>query len=266
MRGRRPPPHSTPSGVTELHPHATADGWLLENPGWLSGGAYRWFRDELGSVELSRAAATGADVYELLNDAAASVPPGRRRRAVGARARRRDRPGVEPRRPRGVVRVDRRPRPLAHMARALLEGNAFALRDVIEAMGSAGLEAREIVCVGGGARGELLLQHPGRHHRSARDPTRGRRDDRARGCDARRRRRGPAPRSAHRGAADGLAATRGHASRIPSASKSTPRPHTRATATSTPHSALSSSGARTRNDHKFPTPHHPDPPLANGVA
>jgi xylulokinase len=45
----------------------------------------------------------------------------------------------------------------AHMARALLEGNAFALRDVLEAMGAAGLQAREIVCVGGGARGELLL-------------------------------------------------------------------------------------------------------------
>ena len=36
------------SGVVELHPHADPETWLLENPGWLSGGAYRWFRDELG--------------------------------------------------------------------------------------------------------------------------------------------------------------------------------------------------------------------------
>ena len=52
----------------------TPGGWLLENPGWLSGGAYRWFRDELGSAETARASATGADVYELLNRAASAVP------------------------------------------------------------------------------------------------------------------------------------------------------------------------------------------------
>ncbi len=39
----------------------------------------------------------------------------------------------------------------------MLEGNAFALRDVLDAMGDAGLEPTELVCVGGGARGDLLL-------------------------------------------------------------------------------------------------------------
>src|SRR5204862_6739196 len=69
-------PGLDPGAVTEAHPHASPDGWLLENPGWLSGGAYRWFRDELGSAELARASATGTDVYELMNDAAAAVPAG----------------------------------------------------------------------------------------------------------------------------------------------------------------------------------------------
>jgi xylulokinase len=46
----------------------------------------------------------------------------------------------------------------AHMARALLEGNAYALRDVLEAMTRAGLEPTELVCVAGGARGDLLRQ------------------------------------------------------------------------------------------------------------
>ena len=41
-------PLHDPSGVVELHPHADPESWLLENPGWLSGGAYRWFRDHLG--------------------------------------------------------------------------------------------------------------------------------------------------------------------------------------------------------------------------
>ena len=68
-----PGPVLDPEGITELHPHAVPGGWLLENPGWLSGGAYRWFRDELGSVEAARAAATGADVYELLNSLAEAL-------------------------------------------------------------------------------------------------------------------------------------------------------------------------------------------------
>src|SRR5207248_6105258 len=71
-----PGPALDPDGVTELHPHAAPGGWLLENPGWLSGGAYRWFRDELGSAEGARAAATGGDVYELLNAVAGEAPAG----------------------------------------------------------------------------------------------------------------------------------------------------------------------------------------------
>src|SRR5439155_25402764 len=44
------------------------------------------------------------------------------------------------------------------LARALLEGNALALRDVIEAIGALGHAPRELVCVGGGAKGRLLCQ------------------------------------------------------------------------------------------------------------
>jgi xylulokinase len=46
----------------------------------------------------------------------------------------------------------------AHMTRAILEGSAFALRDILEAMRSAGLEIRRITMVGGGARGALWRQ------------------------------------------------------------------------------------------------------------
>ena len=149
-------PASDPTGVVELHPHADPDTWLLENPGWLSGGAYRWFRDELGGPEAARAAATGVDVYELLNALAEQVPPGADGvcwlpALAGAMA------------PEwnanaracwfGLTAAHGR----AHLARALLEGNAMALRDVLDAMTGAGLEPRGVVCVGGGARGRLLL-------------------------------------------------------------------------------------------------------------
>ena len=69
-------PAHDPTGLVELHPHADPDTWLLENPGWLSGGAYRWFRDELGSPEMARAAEDGSDVYELLDELAEGRRPG----------------------------------------------------------------------------------------------------------------------------------------------------------------------------------------------
>ena len=88
-------PAHDPTGVVELHPHADPETWLLENPGWLSGGAYRWFRDELGEPGDGARGADGADVYELLNDARR----GRARRApaasLAARAGGRDGAGVE---------------------------------------------------------------------------------------------------------------------------------------------------------------------------
>jgi xylulokinase len=145
------------SGLVELHPHADPDSWLLENPGWLSGGAYRWFRDELGGPETARAAESGADVYELLNALAEEAPPGAggvswMPALAGAMApewNSRARAGWF-----GVTAAHGR----AHLARALLEGNALALRDVIEAIGAAGHPPSAVVCVGGGARGRLLCE------------------------------------------------------------------------------------------------------------
>ena len=152
-----PEPALDPDAVTELHPHAVPGGWLMENPGWLSGGAYRWFRDELGSAEIARAAATGGDVYELLNAVAAEAPAGADGviwipALAGATAPEwnvRARAGWF-----GLTAAHGR----RHLARALLEGNAFALRDVLEAIRSAGHAPEQVVCVAGGARGGLLRQ------------------------------------------------------------------------------------------------------------
>jgi xylulokinase len=44
------------------------------------------------------------------------------------------------------------------MMRAILEGSAFGLRDILEAMGNAGLEVRRLTIVGGGAKGALWRQ------------------------------------------------------------------------------------------------------------
>jgi xylulokinase len=147
-------PALDPGCVTELHPHANPGDWLLENPGWLSGGAYRWFRDEFGSGDHPPGE---PDAYELLNDAAAAVPAGADGviwvpALAGAMAPEWNADaraawfGLTASHGRG------------HVIRAMLEGNAFALKDVLDAMCTAGLEPTELVCVGGGAKADLLLE------------------------------------------------------------------------------------------------------------
>ena len=44
------------------------------------------------------------------------------------------------------------------MTRALLEGSAYALRDILDAMRNAGLDVRRLTMVGGGAKGALWRQ------------------------------------------------------------------------------------------------------------
>ncbi|MDZ4159667.1 MAG: FGGY family carbohydrate kinase, partial [Anaerolineaceae bacterium] len=64
------------TGLVETHCHAHPDLWLLENPGFVSGGNYRWFRDHFAQAEVQQAARDGLDAYDLLNQVAEQVPPG----------------------------------------------------------------------------------------------------------------------------------------------------------------------------------------------
>ena len=140
-------PLRDPTMVAECHPHAAPGRWLLENPGWVSGAGYRWFRDELGG---------GLD-YDGLNALAAQAPAGADGLVFlpwmgGAMAPRWDadaRGGWY-----GLTPAHGR----AHMARALLEGSAYAFRDVVDAIRAAGLGCDRVVCVAGGARSALVRQ------------------------------------------------------------------------------------------------------------
>ena len=44
-------PREDPTMLVECHPHADPDAWLLENPGFVSGGNLRWWRDQFAPEE-----------------------------------------------------------------------------------------------------------------------------------------------------------------------------------------------------------------------
>jgi xylulokinase len=150
-------PRSDPTMLVECHPHADPDAWLLENPGFVSGGNLRWWRDAFGSEEREAERSGGGDAYDLLCEAAARVPPGSDGviflpAMQGAMAPEWN--GAA----RGVFYGLSLSHGREHLTRALLEGSAFGLRDILEAMRNAGLEARRLTIVGGGAKGPLWRQ------------------------------------------------------------------------------------------------------------
>ena len=150
-------PREDPTMLVECHPHADPSSWLLENPGFVSGGNLRWWRDQLCPVERDAEARGQGDAYDLLTAPAAHVPAG----AEGVIFLPCMQGAMAPEwngAARGMFYGLTLAHSKAHMTRALLEGSAFALRDILEAMRAAGLDVRRLTIVGGGAKGALWRQ------------------------------------------------------------------------------------------------------------
>jgi xylulokinase len=150
-------PREDPTMLVECHPHADPDAWLLENPGFVSGGNLRWWRDQFAPIERDAEAAGLGDAYDFLSTEAGHVDPGAEGLVFlpcmqGAMAPEWN--GAA----RGVFYGLTLAHTRDHMTRAILEGSAFALRDILTAMRNAGLDVRQLTIVGGGAKGALWRQ------------------------------------------------------------------------------------------------------------
>lgn len=146
-----------PTGLVETHCHADPGLWLLENPGFVSGANYRWFRDQFAPDEVRLASERGINAYDLLNEAAASVPPGSEGLLLlpclmGAMAPTWNAAA------RGTFFGFTLAHTRAHFVRAVLEASAYAVRDITDQMRRIGLPLQEIRVVGGGARSRLWRQ------------------------------------------------------------------------------------------------------------
>jgi xylulokinase len=132
--------------VVETHAHAVTGLLLVENPGFVSGGCTLWWgQNILGTDQATMFAQAGLappgsdGVLFLPALSGATVPRWNdRMRGVFAGLSMNHGPG--------------------ELARAVLEGCTFALRDVLGRMDALGLSGEEIRVVGGGARSDLWLQ------------------------------------------------------------------------------------------------------------
>ena len=122
-------PVRDPLGLVETHGHAVPGSWLIENPGFVSGGSTLWLAGLLGVPQ--------AEVFPL----ALAAPPASEGvlflpALSGATA-----PRWNDRMRGGLLGLAMNHTP-AHVARAVLEGCAFALRDIVERLDALGLGQR----------------------------------------------------------------------------------------------------------------------------
>jgi xylulokinase len=139
-------PRIDPSGLTETHRYVGSGFHYIENPGWVSGGALEWLRATLGIADFAafdRIAAEvppGADGLLFLPALSGAMTPEWIAGARGCFY------GLTPSHGPG------------HLARAVLEGNAFGLKDVVMALQAMDVATDRLRLLGGGARSDLWTQ------------------------------------------------------------------------------------------------------------
>jgi xylulokinase len=150
-------PALDPEHLVETHCHVDPALWLLENPGFVSGANYRWLRDHFAPEEVRAAAAGGPSAYARLDALAEAVPPGSEGLVflpgmMGTTA------PTWNENARGVFFGLTLAHARSHLVRAVLEGSAYAVRDVTDQLQAMGVPARELRVMGGGAQSGLWNQ------------------------------------------------------------------------------------------------------------
>ena len=120
-----------PTGELHAYCHAVPDTWHLMGVTLSAGGSLRWFRDALCQDEKLEAQRTGRDVYDIITELAATAPAGSDGLLflpylTGERT-----PHADPN-ARGVFFGLSLRHTKAHMARAVLEGVTFSLRECMD--------------------------------------------------------------------------------------------------------------------------------------
>ena len=137
--------------------HAVPGKWHVMGVMLSAGGSLRWYRDTLARSEKSVAAHMNIDAYDLIAREAQTVAPGAEGLLFLPYLSGERTPHADPLARGAFVGLTVR-HTKAHMARAVLEGVSFGLRDSLEIMKSMGVSIGNVRCSGGGAKSEVWRQ------------------------------------------------------------------------------------------------------------
>jgi xylulokinase len=146
-----------PAGELHAYCHAVPDTWHLMGVTLSAGGSLRWFKDTLCQPEKAEAARTGRDVYDIITELASTAPAGSDGLLflpylTGERT-----PHADPS-ARGVFFGLSLRHTKAHMARAVLEGVTFSLRECLDLLCYLGQSCSRVRVSGGGSRSAFWRQ------------------------------------------------------------------------------------------------------------
>ncbi|MFW9919409.1 MAG: xylulokinase [Candidatus Thorarchaeota archaeon] len=137
--------------------HVVPNAYVVEASMFTTGSALRWFRDHIATEERHVAGDRGIDPYEVITEAAESVPAGSEGvihlpHFVGAGA-----PHWNPH-ARGTFAGLSLGHTRRHLMRSVLEGVSYDIRSNLEVMKKLGLPTEEVRVTGGAARSDVWMQ------------------------------------------------------------------------------------------------------------
>lgn len=137
--------------------HVIPGSWLLQGGTVGGGGALKWFKEQLGYEETEIAQKRGISPYKVIDDEVSSIKPGSGG-VVFLPYMSGERSPIWNPNARGVFFGLSYDKTKAHMARAVMEGCAFALRHNIEVAEEAGAAVNRLISVGGSANSDVWMQ------------------------------------------------------------------------------------------------------------
>ena len=146
-----------PAGRVHTFCHAVTGKWHVMGVVLSAGGSLQWYRNQLCQAEIAAAKKKKIDPYELITKQAAEAPAGCEGLyflpyLTGERT-----PHADPHARAAWVGLSLR-HGKSHMARAVMEGATYAMRDCLEIIDGMKIPIREVRLSGGGARSEYWRQ------------------------------------------------------------------------------------------------------------
>jgi xylulokinase len=146
-----------PEGRVHTFCHAVPGKWHVMGVVLAAGGSLQWFRNTLCQDLVAAAKKKRVDPYDLITADAAAVPPGSHGLyflpyLTGERT-----PHADPNARAAWIGLSNM-HTRAHMARAVMEGATYAMRDCLEIIQGMGVPVSEIRVSGGGARSKFWRQ------------------------------------------------------------------------------------------------------------
>lgn len=145
-------------GVFGAYTDAVLPGQYTVEGGQVStGSVVKWFKENFCGKEAALAAQRGVDIYTILTELAAPIPPGSEGLLVLDYWQGNRTPYVDPE-ARGVIRGLSLKHTTGHLFRAIIEGIAYGTEHILRTFRANGYVVKEMVAAGGPTKSPLWMQ------------------------------------------------------------------------------------------------------------